>query len=388
MKIGILVKNFQPPWNEGVKNNIRVICQGLKAMGHEVFFLSVSDQDGERLLEEGRSYLIKSPMYRTPLRYLWYPLGFLRLFLKGKGIIRRERPEVFLVSFGSNALLAAGLRAFSGVPFKIVQFLYNDWYSRQKVPAKVFLMEHLTQCLFNNRLLTQASVRHCDTVIATAGYLAERIRALASAKTRVEFIPNGVDTQHYAPGPRSRYKEKLVIGFIGHLTHSKGFGVLKAALESLEPGLDIRLVAAISHTGAESRAMEGVRSLPIPVEILGTVEQSDFYRSVDVVIYPLRYPFGTIAYPNIVLETMASGRVIVVTDLPGTREIVESGKNGILLKSPESAQVRQALLDLYRDEPLRRRIGAQARETALQRYQWPALIEKIESSLHPEKGEG
>lgn len=382
MNIVILVKNYQHPWNEGVKVNIRAISERLNKKGHKISFISIADKDAVLDLNEGRAYLIGTPFYRSALRYLFYPMGFIRLLLKGRNIVKQINPDIFIVSFGTNALIASCLRKISGIRFKIVQFFYSDWYYPVKVPLKVFFTEHLTQFLFNNRFFTALTIRHCDLAIATANYIKEELRSIARGGTRIIYIPTGVNCDYFSPQKniREKYKEPFVVGFIGHATYSKGLGVAWEAVKPLLKDFNIRFLCAISHAGAESVLVESLRNEKGALQVFGTVNQRDFYNSVDLIIYPLRFSFGTVVYPNIVLEASACATPVVVTDLPGTREFIKHKDNGYLLEYPDAALLRDLLLKLLKDTNALKTIAAASRNNACL-YDWKNITEKLEREL-------
>ena len=69
---------------------------------------------------------------------------------------------------------------------------------------------------------------------------------------------------------------------------------------------------------------------------------SDIYRVVSCVLHPSYYPEGM---SNVLLESCASGRPAVTTDLPGRREIIENGVNGYVIRPKDSADLVRAVED-------------------------------------------
>jgi glycosyltransferase involved in cell wall biosynthesis len=77
--------------------------------------------------------------------------------------------------------------------------------------------------------------------------------------------------------------------------------------------------------------------------------------------------------PKALLEAAASGRAIVATDVPGCREAVRHGVNGLLVPAGDAAALTQALRRLILDPALRREFGQQGRERAEREFS----VEKI-----------
>jgi glycosyltransferase involved in cell wall biosynthesis len=72
--------------------------------------------------------------------------------------------------------------------------------------------------------------------------------------------------------------------------------------------------------------------------------------------------------PRSLLEAAACGKPIVATDVPGCRDIVHDGKNGLLVPPRQVAPLAEALDRLICDAELRRSMGARGRERALAEF--------------------
>jgi glycosyltransferase involved in cell wall biosynthesis len=72
--------------------------------------------------------------------------------------------------------------------------------------------------------------------------------------------------------------------------------------------------------------------------------------------------------PRSLLEAAACGKPIVATDVPGCRDIVHDGENGLLVPPQQVAPLADALDRLIRDAELRRSMGARGRERALAEF--------------------
>ena len=72
--------------------------------------------------------------------------------------------------------------------------------------------------------------------------------------------------------------------------------------------------------------------------------------------------------PTALVEAAACGKPLVATDVPGCRDVVQPGVNGLLVRSHDGAALAQALQTLLMDPGLRSRMGQKAREIAAARY--------------------
>jgi len=117
--------------------------------------------------------------------------------------------RVFQVTGVIPALIA---RARFGVPYVTT---YGFWYSRLSRPGSRRLLKAAVE---------RVGLRRAAAVIATTEELAARARRLCP---RVELIPNGVDTRHFAPadGARRREGERRVL-YVGRLSAEKNLSAL------------------------------------------------------------------------------------------------------------------------------------------------------------------
>jgi starch synthase len=77
-----------------------------------------------------------------------------------------------------------------------------------------------------------------------------------------------------------------------------------------------------------------------------------------------------------VLEAMASGTPVVCSRVGGVPEIVEDGVTGFLVEPGDVGELRERLHELLGDRALAARMGAAARERALERFTWAACAER------------
>ncbi|MBE0409617.1 MAG: glycosyltransferase, partial [Anaerolineales bacterium] len=88
--------------------------------------------------------------------------------------------------------------------------------------------------------------------------------------------------------------------------------------------------------------------------------------------------------PTVLLEAAATARPIIATDVPGCRDVVEHGVNGLLVPPNDEAALAEALLALIKDATLRRRMGAAGRQRVMQKYsvlQINTVTEEVYRSL-------
>jgi glycosyltransferase involved in cell wall biosynthesis len=80
--------------------------------------------------------------------------------------------------------------------------------------------------------------------------------------------------------------------------------------------------------------------------------------------------------PKVLLEAMSCGRAIVTTDVPGCREVVRDGDNGLLVPVRTSEPLAKAIRQLVEDPALRTQMGASGRERVMNEFRVERVVEE------------
>ncbi len=231
-----------------------------------------------------------------------------------------------------------------------------------RIPAVVTLHDfsaitmpgrHLLKTVASFDLFIGKSLARARRVAAVSRAVAEEaVRGFGVPRSQIEIVPNGVD-DFFQPGDANRN----CILFVGTLEPRKGIDDLLAAWLSLpEPRLPLIFCGA-----------HGWRvRVPPGVEVTGWVDRERLralYQRARIFVYPSRYEgFGI---PP--LEAMACGAPVIATR---TGAIPEYADGAALLIDPGDREaLRDAMLRLLRDEPLRRDLASRGVERAKQ-YGW------------------
>ncbi|MEX5218171.1 MAG: glycosyltransferase family 4 protein [Nitrospiraceae bacterium] len=186
-------------------------------------------------------------------------------------------------------------------------------------------------------------------------------------------IPNGVDTEAFFPVEREAGREVNMV-CAARLIERKGQHHLLEALARLRRSCRSPVRVTLVGTGdAETslRDLAGRLRIADAVTFTGYVPREgmpDMYRAADVFVLPSQQEGMSIA----LLEAMASGLPVVVTQTGGTDELVTKGGNGDIVPWGDVEALSRALRMLAEDDRMRIRFGAESRRRAI-RFGWPAL---------------
>ncbi len=185
----------------------------------------------------------------------------------------------------------------------------------------------------------------------------------------VGIIPNGVDTERFAPlaGGFRKRGVRLIVGSVGNLTPVKAQGLLVGAAAVLAGrGLDIEVRIA-GEGPEESRLREMATELGIGdrLNLPGRIEDIPaFLRDLDVFVLCS----DSEAHPNALIEAMACGLPVVATRVGGIGEVLREGAVGRLIDRGDGEALAAAIEEIARDPELARDLGKRSRERAVSGY--------------------
>jgi phosphatidylinositol alpha-mannosyltransferase len=190
-------------------------------------------------------------------------------------------------------------------------------------------------------------------------------------KRPLSIVPNGIDTELFAPSERAPERKGVRLLFVGRLADErKGWRVMLDAYQRL-----LARGAQVSLDVVGDRA--GVPAPPnLPgLRLHGSLRRSELiarYRACDLFIAPsLRQE----SFGIVLLEAMASGAAIVCSDIRGYREVAQP-EGAAFVPPSDPERLARAIAALAAD-PGRRAAMRASNLVGVAAYRWPVLAERI-----------
>ena len=216
----------------------------------------------------------------------------------------------------------------------------------------------------------------CDgrIVVALSRRVACDLRKIHGVpEDRIRLVYNGVDTERFSPRHRANLRDplrerlgispsELMLLIVAHNFRLKGVPMLLDAMAAWPHPQPARLVVVGGKRLQRYRRQASRLGLDKTVRFVGSVgDPVPFYAAADIYVHPTHYdPCSLVA-----LEALAAGLPVVTSRQNGVSELIEHGRQGILLDDPGNRhEFLNRLLPLI-DGHRRAEMGRHARSLAL-----------------------
>ncbi|MBN1539319.1 MAG: glycosyltransferase family 4 protein [Candidatus Thermoplasmatota archaeon] len=200
----------------------------------------------------------------------------------------------------------------------------------------------------------------------------------------VPVIRSAIDTEKFRPFPDDKRK---MITTVCRFIEKKGVTFLLEAASILiakgEDDLEFLLVGD-GPLKEEYLRIIGERGLDRHFTIKGPMTQEELIgelRTTMIFCLPsvVSRDKDRDMLPNAIKEAMSMEIPVLTTRISGIEELVENGKNGILVEPGEPEELACAILKLVRDPPLRSLLGRNGRQTIISGFSVKKEVDKLEA---------
>jgi L-malate glycosyltransferase len=221
----------------------------------------------------------------------------------------------------------------------------------------------------------RAAYAFAHKVVANSLAAAARLRLERVPARKIAVVPNGLDFDRFASRPPRDELRRVVV--VANLRREKGHDVLLEAVPLvLRKFPDARFALAGGGPELEPlKARAEAAALSHAVTFLGHQEDINACLTAnDIFVLPTRSE----AFPNSVLEAMASAMPIVASHVGGIPELVENGHTGMLVPPGDPHSLADRICRLMTNPPFAARLGETARASAHARYSFDRMVAGFE----------
>jgi len=368
MKI-VQVSPWFLPHLGGVESHVHSISTELARRGHEVEVLT--SRQGKEVPEKETMDGFKVTRLKPFATLLRTPI-----VTRTKGALREMNADIFHAHSPPplSAYYTSKVAAEKRAPFVLT------YHCDIEIPGVFGLV---IEEIYRRSLGTR-TMRRANRIIVTTETYAATSRAIWKYSPVV--IPNPVDYEFFRPdidGSEVRSdlglkKGQQIVLWVGRVVPHKGIENLVEASKYVE---NARFI--IGGWGPHLPAIRRLaKSFDVEDRVIfsGRLARSElprYYAACDVFVLPSvsrLEAFGIVA-----LEAMSSGKPVVVTDMPGVREVVSDGVEGLLCEPLNAEDLAEKINRLLADPVLRSRMGRAGRKKVSAEFGIRRVVDKLEA---------
>lgn len=276
-------------------------------------------------------------------------------------VLKKERPDMVHSMTPKAGLLCMMAAKMAGVPVRLHTFTGLVWPTATGLSRRILMLTDKITCACATHVVPEGE-----------GVKQDLQRCITKKPMKVLGYGNvrGVDLDYWKRNGTKLETSLLTFVFVGRIVREKGVNELVSAFVKLNKTYPhIRLVLV----GPYEEKLDPV--LPETKQMIDTCKaieavggQKDvrpFYEQSDVLVFP-SYREG---FPNVVIEAGAMELPSIVTDINGSREIIENEKNGLIVSPRNEQALFEAMQWMVEHLDERKRMAANARPMVASRFE-------------------
>jgi glycosyltransferase involved in cell wall biosynthesis len=234
------------------------------------------------------------------------------------------------------------------------------------------------------RRAVRYALRHTTILVGDCQAVKDKAVSFGFPKGRVELFPWGVDLDHFTPVGKSKLRKRLgweenfVLLSLRSWEPIYGLDVLiRAFAMAVEKSPELRLI--LLGNGSQAPIIHRLiaqHNLQEKIHLGGQVGNHDLpeiYRSADLYISASHSDGSSVS----LMESLACGLPCLVSDIPGNKEWISSGKEGWLFPDGDTNALSEGMISAYKARKILPEMGQKARKLAEHRADWKANFQVL-----------
>lgn len=228
--------------------------------------------------------------------------------------------------------------------------------------------------------LRRWAFRQIDRLITLTAVMSREMIDFGFADSVLVELPNSVAIPDETARPLGD-SGPVGLLYCGRLSTEKSLDtLLEGAARVAKAGRALRVDlvgAGFPGRDAEPDLRRLADTLDVDIRFHGDqTDMAPFYREADVFVLPS----VSEGMSNALLEAMSYGLLILASDIPENRSVIEHGKDGVLFRQGDAEDLARKLESLLENaDGSAQRLARAARETAQRRFSVGAIVDRLEA---------
>ncbi|MBI2632593.1 glycosyltransferase family 4 protein [Candidatus Pacearchaeota archaeon] len=261
----------------------------------------------------------------------------------------------------------------------------------RKLNAKIFLVTHApfdrdsTRTFFQRKLvffydnlIGKRTLKKFDKIIAITKWEIPFLLKLEVSKEKIEYIPNGIREEFFSSRKINKLEKNKVL-YMGRVSSIKNLGIVIKAFSIIEDkNIKFEIIGPCENNYLKKLiSLIKVLNLEKRIKIINkTYNYKEEITELDSTPFFI-LPSLSEGMPQVLVEAMALGKVVIASNNRGNSDIIINGKNGFLFKNnnfKDLADKINKILKMKREKLIK--VKKEAKKTAKQ-FSWNIIIDKI-----------
>jgi glycosyltransferase involved in cell wall biosynthesis len=239
---------------------------------------------------------------------------------------------------------------------------------------------------FDRRMIYKA-INTATHFVAYTAYEANHVISHGVDPKKVSVIGAGVDPPSFQKADGAKIRQRYgwgnepVVGFIGQFSPHKGPDILLEAMNIVWRQIpEVRLLLAGARrkyaTQLEDMANHLDRRFRERITFVYDFPEDmkpELFAGLDIFTYPSRFESFGIAF----LEAWAAGKPVIGCRAGAIPDVVEHGKDGLLVTPGDAGGLAEAIISLINDPAKAHAMGACGKKKMMERYTWPEIARRF-----------
>lgn len=245
----------------------------------------------------------------------------------------------------------------------------------KKLNVPIFIVPHAPFNVKRNFLLGLATsvyykfkvkpyLKYFDKIIAITKWETPYLEKLNVPREKIAYIPNGIPKEFFTQESSKEFNKVL---FLGRIAPVKNLEILISVAKKL-PKIKFSFVGSAEKEYLEKIQCNLPKNIEIKKPIYNLKEKIKLIDEHKIFVLPSIRE----AMPQVLIEAMSRGKIVIASKTDGGKEIIDDKKNGYLFEIGNAEQ----LFNLVKDKMKKRNMVGKNAKASSAKYSWDKLIKK------------
>lgn len=356
LRICMISSEF-PPHCAGIGNAAYNLAKGLTEKGNTVTIITRGSWRGNKT----RSYK-NIKVYKLPYLPFFPPFHILYHGFFVNKLLKKLRNKLDIIHLHSPLI------PIIDVDLPKITTVHSTWHGEAITFKKIIDWYSLAVKLFKNSFIEYEKklFSKTDKFIPISEGIAKELNQNYKIEPKdIKVIKNSIDIQKHKSTIISSNKEFNIVS-ISRLVYRKGILDLIDAAQIVCDKYPQTVFTLIGKGPLENKIRKKIKEYDLKnnFKLIGEVANNQikkYIQASSVVVIPSYYE----GLPLVLLETIASGKPVIGTSINGIKDIINDGKDGLLVPIKNPQLIAKAIIRLIENKALRIYLGENARKSSI-----------------------